>query len=154
MSTETQPPLDELQERPGAALARTGKGVGRNEFGTINVGESVVSKVAAHAALEISDAGGAAPRLLGKSLAGASLPGLRDTGLTTLPKTSVRVDGGLALVHLELSVRWPASIPAVTTQVRQHVQQRVSELTGLPVAEVTIKVTDLVTSLGKPARVR
>jgi uncharacterized alkaline shock family protein YloU len=154
MSTETQTPPDVLQERSDAALARSSEGVGRNEFGTINVSEAVVSKLAAQAALEIPDAGGAAPRLLGKSLAGASLPGVRDTGLTTLPKTSVRVDGGLALVQLELSVRWPASIPAVTKQVRQHVQQRVSELTGVPVAEVTIKVTDLVTSLLKPTRVR
>jgi uncharacterized alkaline shock family protein YloU len=154
MSTETQTPPTERPERPDAALARRGGGVGRNEFGTISVGESVVSKLAAHAALEIPDAGGAAPRLLGKSLAGASLPGVRDTGLTTLPKTSVRIDGAIALVQLELSVRWPASIPAVTKQVRQHVQQRVRELTGLSVAEVTIEVTDLVTSLLKPPQVR
>jgi uncharacterized alkaline shock family protein YloU len=87
-------------------------------------------------------------------LAGASLPGVRDTSLTTLPKTSVRIDGAVALIRLELSVRWPASIPAVTEQVRQHVKQRVSALTGLQVAEVTIKVTDLVTSLPKPPRVR
>jgi len=154
MSTHAPAPPTELERRPDAAPAGSGQGVGRNELGTISVAESVVSKIAARAAMEIPDAGGAAPRMLGRSLAGASLPGVRDTSLTTLPKTSVRVDGAVALVELELSVRWPASIPTVVRQVRQQVQQRVSTLTGLQVAEVAIKVTDLVTSLPKPPRVR
>jgi len=155
MSTQTQPLPTEVAKRPDGAPAPSGQGVGRNEFGTISVGESVVGKLAAHAAMEIPDAGGAAPRVLGKSLAAASsLPGIRNTSLTALPKASVRVDGAITLVRLELSVRWPASIPAVTQQVRRHVQQRVSELAGLQVAEVRIDVTDLVTALPKPPRVR
>lgn len=154
MSTETQAPPTEVTPRADGDLARTGAGIGRNELGTISIADSVVRKVAAQAALHVPNAGGAAPRVLGKSLAGANLPGVRETSLTTLPKTSVRVDGSLALVELELSVRWPASIPAVTQEVRRQVQQRVSELTGMQVAEVTIKVTDLVTSLPKPPRVR
>ncbi|HZC52871.1 MAG TPA: Asp23/Gls24 family envelope stress response protein [Mycobacterium sp.] len=154
MTTQTQAPPAQLEKRPPAELARGDKGVGRNELGTISVGESVVRKLAGQAALEIPDAGGAAPRVLGKSLASTGIPGVRDTSLTTLPKTSVLVDGAVALVQLELSVRWPASIPKVTEQVRRHVRQRLNDLTGLHIAEVTIKVTDLVTSLPKPPRVR
>lgn len=153
MTTEAQAPHKELESQSDLAPAGSGQGVGRNELGTISVSESVVTRLAAQAALEIPDAGGAAPRVLGKSLANASLPGVRDTSLATLPKTSVRVDGSLAVVQMEISVRWPASIPAVTQEVRRHVQQRVSELTGLNVVEVTIKVTDLVTSLPTPPRV-
>ena len=151
MNPQHRAPAAELEKRPEAAFVRRSQGIGRNELGTITVGESVVSKLVAQAAVEVPDAGGAAPRMLGKSLAGAArLPGVRGTSLTTLPKTSVRIDGAFALVELEVSVLWPASIPSVTRQVRQHVQERVNELTGLQVVEVTIKVTDLVTALPKP----
>jgi uncharacterized alkaline shock family protein YloU len=154
MNPQHRAPSAELEKRAGAAPAQTGRGIGKNELGTISVDESVVSKIAARAATEVPDAGGSAPRVLGKSLAGASrIPGVRSTSLTTLPKTSVRIDGAFALVQLELSVLWPSSIPAVTQRVRRHVQRRLNELTGLRVAEVTIKVTDLVTALPKP-RVR
>ncbi len=126
---------------------------GRNELGMISISESVVAKLASRAAVEIPDAGAAAPRLLGRSLSGAGGLGVRETSLTSLPKTSAHVDGSVALVKLEISVRWPASVPAVTVAVRDHVRSRVSELTGLSVAEVTIRVSDLVTHLPKPARV-
>lgn len=150
MNPQHRAPTAELEKRPDGAFVR-GRGIGKNELGTISVGESVVSKLAAQAAVEVADAGGAAPRMLGKSLAGAArLPGVRGTSLTTLPKASVRIDGAFALVQLELSVLWPVSIPAVTQQVRRHVQQRLNELTGLHVAEVAIKVTDVVTALPKP----
>ena len=44
-------------------------------------------------------------------------------------------------------------LPEVTTAVRENVCSRVSGLTGLTVAEVSISVTDLVTRLPGPARV-
>jgi uncharacterized alkaline shock family protein YloU len=124
---------------------------GHDELGMISISESVVAKLAARAAVEIADAGAAAPRLLGRSLSGAGL-GVRETSLTGLPKTSAHVDGSVAFIQLEISVRWPASVPAVTTAVRDHVREQVAKLTGLSVAEVTIRVTDLVTHLPKPAR--
>jgi peroxiredoxin len=45
-----------------------------------------------------------------------------------VPKTSVRVDGAFAVIDLELSVRWPCSIPDVTQTVRNRVRHRVEEL--------------------------
>jgi uncharacterized alkaline shock family protein YloU len=58
------------------------------------------------------------------------------------------------VLDLWISVRWPASVPAVTSAVREHIRGRVSELTGLAVAEVTISVTDLVTQLPPAPRAR
>ena len=140
--------------KPGREpVARSG-GVGKNEWGTITIADSVVSKLAARAAVEIPDAGAAAPRVLGRSLPGAGHLGVRDTSLTSLPKTSAHVDGSIALVEIALSVRWPVPIPQVTERVRQHVRQRITELTGLSVPEVTITVTDLVTESPKAARVQ
>jgi uncharacterized alkaline shock family protein YloU len=52
----------------------------------------------------------------------------------------VDVDGSKAFLTLEISVRWPASVPVVTEQVRSHLRRRVNDLTGLSVEEVHIVV--------------
>ena len=115
-----------------------------------------MEKVAACAAAEVPDAGSSAPRVLGHSLAraGAGALGTRKTSLSGLPKVSADVDGSTVALDLSISVRWPASVPAVTSAVREQVRRRVRALTGMTVLEVDISVTDLVTRLDKPARVR
>jgi uncharacterized alkaline shock family protein YloU len=120
----------------------------------IVINDRVVEKLAAGAAAEIPDAGAAAPRVLGRSVTGASPLGYRRTSLTALPKASARVDGSIVVFDLWISVRWPASVPEVSSAVREHVRGRVSELTGLTVTEVAISVTDLVTQLPPPPRAR
>jgi uncharacterized alkaline shock family protein YloU len=129
-------------------------GAGRNELGTISIADGVVSKIAARAAAENPDAGAAAARMLGRAVPGAGHLGVRGTDLEALPKTSVEVDGSKAFVTLEISVRWPASVPEITGQVRRHVRDRVRELTGLDVDEVHITVADLATDITPPPRVR
>lgn len=128
---------------------------GRNELGTISIADGVVTKIAARAAAEDPDAGAAAARMLGRTVPGASrLPGVRDTNLEGLPKTSVVVDGSKAYVTLELSVRWPASVREVTGRVRSHIRDRVRELAGLDVDEVHIMVADLALGIAPPPRVQ
>jgi uncharacterized alkaline shock family protein YloU len=136
------------------AEAETAAAAGRNELGTITIADSAVSKIAARAAAENPDAGAAAPRVLGRVVPGAGHLGLRGTDLAGLPKTSVDVDGSKAFLTLEISVRWPASVPAVTDQVRSHLRSRIGHLTGLTVEEVHIVVADLVTEITPPPRVR
>jgi uncharacterized alkaline shock family protein YloU len=126
---------------------------GRSELGTITISTRVVEKLAARAAVEVPDAGAAAPRIMGRSMSGPRALGARQTSLTGLPKTTADVDGSRAMLDLAISVRWPASVPAVARAVREHVSSRVTELTGLIVTEVAISVTDLATSLPAPARV-
>jgi uncharacterized alkaline shock family protein YloU len=139
---------------PAAGLALPGSRAGRTELGLITINDRVVAKMAARAATEIPDAGAAAPRVLGRSVTGAAVVGARTTSLTGLPKASADVDGSVVTLDLSISVRWPASVPEVTSAVRERVCSRVSGLTGLTVAEVSISVTDLVTRLPGPARVR
>jgi uncharacterized alkaline shock family protein YloU len=133
-----------------AAAARSG----RTELGTITIADGVVSKIAARAVAENPDAGAAAARVLGRAVPAAGHLGLRGTDLAGLPKASVDVDGSKAFLTLEISVRWPTSVPAVTDQVRSHLRSRVTELTGLTVEEVHIVVADLVTDITPPPRVR
>ena len=118
--------------------------LGRNELGRIDVEPKVVEKIAAQAAVEIPDAGGAAARLLGRAMPGSGHLGIRASGLNSLPKVNASVDGQLGFLDVELSVRWPAPINRVTEEVRQHLHQRIGELVGLQVREVNIEVVDLI----------
>jgi uncharacterized alkaline shock family protein YloU len=128
---------------------------GRNELGTISIADSVIAKIAARAAAEDPDAGAAAARMLGRAVPGASrLPGVRETDLEGLPKTSVVVDGSKAYVTLELSVRWSVPVPEVTGRVRGHIRDRIRELAGLDVDEVHIMVADLALGVAPPPRVQ
>ena len=140
--------------RPAApGSAAPGSAAGRTELGMISINDRVVEKTAARAAVEIPDAGAAAPRVLGRSVTGAAAFGARETSLTALPKASADVDGSTVALDLSISVRWPASVPQISGAVREHVCRRVSELTGLTVTEVSISVTDLVTRLPALPRV-
>jgi uncharacterized alkaline shock family protein YloU len=125
-----------------------------NELGVISVSDSAVQDIAALSAAEVPDAGGAAPRVLGRAVTGPSALGVRSTSLTSPPKARARVDGSIVRLDLSMSVRWPASVPEVTNAVREHVGGRVAELTGLTVAEISISVTALVTGSPASARVR
>ena len=111
----------------GGELARPGRG----DLGMISIADRVVTKIAACAAAEHPDAGAAASRMLGRAVPGAGRLGVRGTDLGALPQTTVEVDGAKAFVSLEISVRWPASVPEVTAQVRKHVRERVGELLNL-----------------------
>jgi uncharacterized alkaline shock family protein YloU len=122
--------------------------------GTITISETVVAKLASRAVLEVPDAGGATPRVLGRAIPGAGHLGIRETSLTTAPKASADVDGAVARVEVAISVRWPVSIRQVTEQVRGHLRERLHALTGLTVAEVRVTVTDLVTDVAPTGRVR
>jgi uncharacterized alkaline shock family protein YloU len=127
---------------------------GRTELGMISIDDRVVEKMAGCAVAEIPDAGGAAPRILGRSMPGAGAFGARRRSLTALPKVSADIDGSIVVLELSISVRWPASVPEVSSAVREHVRDRVSDLTGLSVTEIAISVTVLVTRLAAPPRVR
>ena len=141
----------------GGAIAVRGEGKPADgACGACNIFRRAgLAVLAARAAAENPDAGAAAARMLGRAVPGANqLPGVRGTDLQGLPKTSVLVDGSKAFVTLELAVRWPASVPEVTEQVRRHVRDRVRELAGLEVDEVHIVVADLAVDIPPPPRVR
>jgi uncharacterized alkaline shock family protein YloU len=142
MTSDTAIPLRPPDVRPG-----------RSELGTISISSRVVQKLAARAAVEVPDAGAAAPRVMGRSVTAASALGGRQTSLTGLPRAEAEIDGSTAALALWISIRWPASIPGVSTAVREHVRDRVRTLTGLEVTEVSISVTDLATR-HDPPRVR
>ena len=82
--------LDQREQATAGALTRPG----RTDLGLISLDDRVVAKLAAQAALEISDAGAAAPRVLGRAVSGVGALGVRQTSLSALPKATAEVDGG------------------------------------------------------------
>jgi uncharacterized alkaline shock family protein YloU len=151
-ATELEPTSS--REAEGGVEAGALEAGGRTGIGRITFADTVVAKIAAQAAVEVPDAGGAAPRVLGRPLPGAATLGARETSLGALPKATADVDGSTAVVRLQISVRWPASVPKTAAAVRTRVIERVSALTGVDVTELDIAVLDLVTDLAPPPRVR
>ena len=94
----------------------------------------VIEKIAGQAASEVASAGGSSGGFLGI--------GSR-TDLSARPKVEVELSGGTASVDLAITVAYPTPIRKVTGQVRQHLIDRVGELTGVEVTRVDITVSAL-----------
>ncbi|MEU9150403.1 Asp23/Gls24 family envelope stress response protein [Streptomyces sp. NPDC048417] len=66
----------------------------------------------------------------------------------TAPAASAVTRTGSVRLHLTMDLPYPADIPQVCERIRQDVSERVSQLTGLKVREVTLTVRRLVTAAG------
>jgi uncharacterized alkaline shock family protein YloU len=103
--------------------------------GRTTIADRVVARVAAQAAAEVEQTGGAARQLIGVTLG-------RQTGEGTA-RVGVRTDGHLAMIEMRLSVAYPAPVRTLTREVRRHVMERVTGLTGFEVRAVDIDVVGL-----------
>lgn len=103
--------------------------------GRTTIAEKVVTKVAAQAVSEVEQTAGVARELIGITLG-------RQTGAGQA-RVSARIDGHLTLIELRLALSYPAPVRTVTREVRRHVIERVSGLTGLEVRHVDIEVARL-----------
>ncbi|MEV8633452.1 Asp23/Gls24 family envelope stress response protein [Streptosporangium sp. NPDC051023] len=96
--------------------------------GRTDIPARVVSRIAARAAGEV-----------------ARVREVRERGpLTFGGHTHATVDGGLALLELEVSVEYPAPLLRMAEEIRRHVGERVRALTGLTVGQIDIDVTGAV----------
>jgi uncharacterized alkaline shock family protein YloU len=114
--------------------------------GRTEIADRVLAKIADRAVTEIEDAGGAARRVLGIRLG-------RDS-METTPCVTAKVDGGLAMLRMRISVAYPAPVREVTRRLRELIRTRVGELTGLDVREVDIEVARLLATEQAGRRVR
>ena len=141
-----------LDERASSTRAETGDEASPTapdevgSRGTLHIADKVVEKIASKAVTEIDLATGAPRTVLGLQLGSAD--GDHDA------RANAHVDGQLVTVVVTLAVRWPAPVRTVCEQVRKHVRERISTLTGLEVAEVDCDVPTLITGRKPNPRVR
>ncbi|MET9570806.1 Asp23/Gls24 family envelope stress response protein [Streptomyces virginiae] len=60
------------------------------------------------------------------------------------PRASVTVGGGTARLGLSLDLPYPLDLADVSRRLQQYVSDRVSQLTGIKVTEVTLAIEHLV----------
>lgn len=149
VDTSGPPGLGSGGTDPGRSETSAGsRQVGATELGTITIASRVVAKIASQVASEVDDAGAPAAQLLGRTISKVGLgSAAAGSELDRHPKVDAEVDGAATFLEIKMSVRWPSPIGAVTEQVRQRVSERVSELLGLNVVEITVTVVDLVTTV-------
>jgi uncharacterized alkaline shock family protein YloU len=117
---------------PDVAVARL---PAPEQRGQTAIADRVVARLAARAVAEVEQTGGAARQLIGVAIGRESGEGMA--------RVSARIDGNLAMIEMRLSLAYPAPVRALTREVRRHVIERVTGLTGLEVRHVDIEVARL-----------
>jgi len=129
-----------------ADTQNTGQSPLHSDLGTTTIQDSVVTAIVSMAAEEVD---GIATSHGGVKLPGDTSPTVGEfvdniTGGTSRTRgLSVDVGERQAAVDVTVNVDYGRSIPQVAQAVREHVIERVENLTGLEVTEVNIQVNDV-----------
>jgi uncharacterized alkaline shock family protein YloU len=118
-----------------------------SERGATTISDTVVSKVAGIAALEVEgiEMGGATSRTVG-----GFLDSWTGSGGRQARGVSVEVGEQEAAIELSMAVEYPKSIPQISEAVRNNVINRVENLVGLNVVEVNITVNEVLLPQEQP----
>ncbi|UVY85096.1 Asp23/Gls24 family envelope stress response protein [Brachybacterium sp. NBEC-018] len=100
--------------------------------GTTSIPSSAVARIAAQAASEVPHVGSDAGGVLG-------MGARRD--FDSRPGASCELYGRSAVLHLDVGAEFPAPLPPILRALREHVQQRVEQLTGLEVGRLDVKIS-------------
>jgi len=136
--------------QPGAhALPEPGARDDGEDFGEMGtrgqtvLAAKVIEKIAAQVASDESSAGGASGGFLGI--------GTR-ADLSARPKASVELAGNIATLSVEVGMLYPVPLRQATEGLRRRIRARVTELTGVDVRQVDIRISWLTTSTDTPGR--
>ena len=133
---------------PGAGDSVEDLGEDFGETGTRGqtvMAAKVIEKITAQVASDESSAGGASGGFLG---IGAS------ADLSARPKASVELAGNIATLGVEVGMLYPAPLRQATKELRRRIKARVTELTGVDVRQVDIRISWLTTGTDSPGRRR
>lgn len=145
-STTAQGRADDGSEDRAVSLAKaTADTAGESDEpatrGRLHIADKVVEKIAAMAAREVD-------QVTEDNSGWRALPG------RGLPRVNAEVAGGHARIGVEIAAPWPTPLPQVAAQTRDHVEQRVSSLTGIDIVAVDITVADVIHVATEDRRVR
>lgn len=113
--------------------------------GQTRLAEKVIEKIAGQVASEESSAGGSSGGFLG---IGAH------ADLSARPQASVELSGNIATLSVEVGMLYPVPLRQGTEELRGRIRARVTELTGVEIRQVDIKVSWLTTDRGTNGRRR
>ncbi|MCY0905321.1 Asp23/Gls24 family envelope stress response protein [Arthrobacter sp. H14-L1] len=137
------PPLTTVDDDAGADFGSGGDDLGSR--GHTVLANRVIEKIAGQVASDETSAGGSSGGFLG---IGAH------ADLSARPKASVELSGNIATVSVEVGLLYPTPLRQATEDLRQRIRGRVTELTGVEVRQVDIKVAWLTTEGAAPGRRR
>ena len=103
--------------------------------GRTTIADRVVAQIATRAVSEVGQTGGAGRPLIGLMLGRRAGEGPA--------RATARVNGNLAMIEMRLSLAYPVPVRSLTREVRGHVMERVTTLTGIEVRHVDIEVARL-----------
>ena len=124
------------------ALPVPGDGNSGDDFGETGtrgqtvLAAKVIEKIAGQVASDESSAGGSSGGFLGI--------GTR-ADLSARPKASVELSGNIATLRVEVGMRYPVPLRQATEELRRRIATRVTELTGVDVRQVDIRISWLTT---------
>ncbi|MEU7048215.1 Asp23/Gls24 family envelope stress response protein [Streptomyces eurythermus] len=123
-----------MRTGPGSARETSGTGLPPPaERGATVIPDRVVARIATQAARTAQSRRAAVPP---------------ERGGPTAPSATAAVRTGSVRLHLALDLPYPTDIPRVCERIRRDVAERVAQLTGLRVGEITLTVRRLVTAAG------
>lgn len=96
----------------------------------------VIEKIAGQVASDESSAGGSSGGFLGI--------GTR-ADFSARPKASVELSGNIATLSVEVGMLYPVPLRQATEALRRRIKSRVTELTGVDVRQVDIRISWLTT---------
>lgn len=123
-----------MSTRPGSQPRPPGRSAGLPppaERGATVIPERVVARIAARAARTAQSRRAAIPP---------------DRSGPAAPSASAAVRTGSVRLHLAMDLPYPTDIPHVCERIQHDVAERVTQLTGLEVGEVTLTVRRLLTA--------
>lgn len=112
--------------------------------GSLVIADRVIEKIAAQCASELSGVGGRDRGFLG-------VGGQAD--LDSRPHVKVELTGSIAVLSVELGIEYPLPIEETTERVRETLTRTVSQMAGVDVRQVDIRVKYLVPQQGRNERV-
>lgn len=117
---------------PGTAFPQADSRAAPETRGATTIPSAVVAGIARQAAAEVAGVGGAAGGVLG-------LGARRD--FDSRPAATCELYGTVAVLELDVGIAFPAPLADTCRRLRDHIRERVGELTGLEVGHMDIEIS-------------
>ena len=118
------------------AEGRQGFLIKEDTFGSVTVSDEVIAVIAALTTLEVEGVASMAGNI--------SKDIISRLGMKNLSRgVHIEREDGLIYVYVSLNIAYGYSIPAVSADVQKKVKSEISNMTGLQIAEVNVRIADV-----------